>query len=823
MKKLASWLGAVAIMTGMINGVLASRLGALGNFAPYYTNNPATTDFSDNTYFVLSDTTDVTARNTRIKIYFDSPGVKTIYITHADLCSNGSPGYDTSLATAGPHGSVDSTFSIYKTVPDEARKTEVEAGTPVTVNGLVNKSGSTCANRPLTIELRAENRSHFSQKYVAMIVAQKRAGSGGQNVFRVDANVPGQQGIVGFVGKQQQTADGQGLEIIGMRGQYGGFNIKFGTDCTVTSPGNYYFNMWDPDNGSPGIQPSPLTFKIKDVTPGFNRHLAPEEFNRTNDAGGMSVSRDADGSGRVRPGNVSNTTTFISAYLQPNHQYEWQVFNVYDNNTVQLVQPFDSIYYLNECNNSAPKGFTITPLAQEPILSPDSENPTSAQFTSSITEDPEGVNTNVTRRYFIRHFNGSETNLNPPSPNPVTTPENRSKTFGPYNYTFPSTLVSGDKVCNFISVAPAAGTFNPDNGNPVDITDPYDDGGGPKCTSVVNKPYLKVFGGGVWAGSAFMDPATKSCTAASFNGSKIRAFAKYRGGNALGSSAQYAAMAVGAIEGNETDQGFYSASQISGKPGYLTFANNDFNGEDNWGGNLLGGQGGRCLPDYFDENHQGTRYPANSQNWDSTTLQPDGTVNINTLIQGNQYLAPGNLTITSSGTFGKRLTIYVNGNVSVRSDINYPSTYSGLDSIPFLTVIARGNIYIDKSVNNISGLFIAQPNQSVDPTKGVIYTCANSFNPVASNNMFAQCKGNGAGNPLSIYGAFIARTVNFHRTNGSLRNARHGEPFSSGSIAERFFMIPELFIGRPAFRAINNDFQGEAGETESYIALPPLF
>ena len=812
------FLASLAFLATIIFTLFGNKAQALGNFAPYYTASPDT-DFSDNTYFVLSDTNDVTARNTRIKIYFDTPGTKTVYITHADLCSNGSPNYDTSLLTAGPNGSVDSTFSIYKTAPDEARKTEVEAGTPNTVNGMVNKTGSACANRPLSIELKAENWSRFSQKYVAMIVAQKRTGSGGQNVFRVDANVPGSEGIVGFVGKQQQTAEGQGLEIIGMSGQYGGFNIKFGTDCTVTAPGNYYFNMWDPDNGSPGIQPSPLSFKVKDVTPGFNRHLAPGEFNRTNDAGGMSVSRDADGSGRVKPANVSNTTTFISAWLQPNHQYEWQVFNVYDNNTVQLVQPFDSIYYLNECNNSSPEGFTITPLAQEPILLPDNENPSSGQFTSSITENPEGVRTTVERRYFIRHSNGSETNLNPPSPNPDRTTENSSKTFGPYDYVLPA-LQPGDKVCNFISVSPAAGTVYP-NGDIATITDDYDDGGGPKCTSVVNKPYLKVFGGGVWAGSAF-DLARDNCATASYGPGKIRTFAKYNVGSAWGSSAQYAAMAVDIIDGNDSDKGFYSASQTGSNPSYLTFANDQFNGEDNWGGNFLGGVGGRCLPDFYDASYTSTRYPVNSGN---SFPMPSNPVDISLLNSGSQYYGATStdVIIKASTTFNKRVTLYIDGNASIISDIKYPDEYVNTDSIPYLTVIARGNIYIDKAVNNIAGLFIAQPNELTPDTSGIIDTCTNGLSPIPSNSLFSNCRGGAAGTPLSIFGAFIAQHVKFSRTNGSLRNASSGELFSSNSIAERFFIIAELFIGRPAFRPINNDFQGEAGEIESYIALPPLF
>src|SRR5690606_24660439 len=112
------------------------------------------------------------------------------------------------------------------------------------------------------------------------------------------------------------------------------------------------------------------------------------------------------------------------------------------------------------------------------------------------------------------------------------------------------------------------------------------------------------------------------------------------------------------------------------------------------------------------------------------------------------------------------------------------------ETIPYITVIARGNIYIQSDVNNLSGLFIAQPLP--DGSKGEIYTCANGKTVPA--NKFAACSGRNAdanallnaicnggnnattrtltGTPLTVYGSFIARRVSFDRTNGSLRCAR---------------------------------------------------
>lgn len=496
-----------------------------------------------------------------------------------------------------------------------------------------------------------------------------------------------------------------------------------------------------------------------------------------------------------------------------------------------------------------PSSFVITPTANPPLLAPDSEAPTSARFVSGLTVEVtpptgNGVKATLTRRYYIQR-GATQIDLSPvPGADnnggaPFTTNNSR------YNdtRTLPAVRL-GDQICTSISTNPHRGTVDRD-GN---VTQPPTVANytlPPVCTPVTNKPYLKVFGGSVWAGSKFNTSAS-ACT--SFTGGQIRTYARYNAGASFGSSAQYAAQALSDIVGNTADKGFYSGSQrtppSATSAGYLTIANNGWT-PPNWGGNM---GGGRCLVDFFDPTAKNTRF--------STTLpDPGASADINTLTNNSQYSHSGNFTLTASAPTSKRVTIFVAGDVSIPSNISYPGVYSpsdlddpadptDTDNIPYVTIIARGNIYVGRNVETLSGLYIAQPDTSGN--KGEVFTCSNGFSAVAAANRFTDCNGpgginpllatcnggssgNNTGKPLTIYGAFIARKTHFDRTNGTLRCASpaHGvlfpELFTSEKMAEKFYLTPELYLGQPVFRSQAAENYSGFGDAQSYSNLPPIF
>ncbi len=361
-----------------------------------------------------------------------------------------------------------------------------------------------------------------------------------------------------------------------------------------------------------------------------------------------------------------------------------------------------------------------------------------------------------------------------------------------------------------------------------------------------NRPYLKVYGGSVAAGSRF----TIDGSVMSSGGGSIQTYARHNGGDAFGSSVQYMAESLHAIAGDTITTGFASNGLRSSNAvfNYLTVANTS----GVWGGNS---GTSRILTDFYDSTATSTRLSGSLQ----PQSLPSGRVNLVNLAN-RQYQTSGDVRLTTSGVIpnGLRATIYVNGDALIENDIVYSGSYTydlssdtAYETIPYITVIARGNIYIQSDVNNLSGLFIAQPLP--DGSKGEIYTCANG--KTVPTNKFAACSGRNAdanallsavcnggnnattrtltGTPLTVYGSFIARRVSFDRTNGSLRCARPGgranafvsnpETANSPVVAEKFIYTPEMTLGRPLFKPRTSQSSNDFGDAQSYTTLPPVF
>lgn len=493
------------------------------------------------------------------------------------------------------------------------------------------------------------------------------------------------------------------------------------------------------------------------------------------------------------------------------------------------------------------RGFNLTPSFNGVPLFDDTENPTQVTFGTRIEADfsfpnvtpPSGqvrapfkINFNTTVRYEVQKANGT-TILYPSSLSrisasssggadcPFTGFNNGSPTamsIGGTNVKTATTvgcdyteryqakvppLEVGDIVCiRFMTVAPAAGRMRVD-GSPSAVTVASRSAtGAPVCSEpLVNKPYMKVYGADVAAGGAFVGG---NCT----NASKIGAY--YRSAPQLsGSSVQFAALAMGTI-----DQ-FASAQQRTATPIIppigLTFANTS----GTYGGNF---GGSRCIADFYGSIPDG-----------ATGI--GGSVTISSLSDG-AYTGGGTVTITGGGPVTGKKALFVDGTVIISGNIAYntaaPAT---LDDIPSLYIVAR-NIYIDKSVSQLDGTFVAQPSNPASPGgDGLIYTCATSTTPVPAATLFNDCQ-----TSLTINGAFVAQQVKFHRAFSSLRHSNRAEyptnapplngclpnprlPTDYTCAAEIFNFSPETYLAEPALRPTRS---GASGKYDYITSLPPV-
>lgn len=331
------------------------------------------------------------------------------------------------------------------------------------------------------------------------------------------------------------------------------------------------------------------------------------------------------------------------------------------------------------------------------------------------------------------------------------------------------------------------------------------------CDGVIRvqaKPYFKVYGGDVRAGSGYAP--TCGAPAAGL----ITAWGASSGlNNGTGASTQYAAIAARGIDGFSTANGRLGDP---GSPIGLTFANNVASNSlaKPFGGDF----GGSCMPDY----------------WNSLQNSPGvGAGGAVDLAQNGQFKytggggcaggvahksAPKCYTISASAT-SSRLAVFIDGDLNITGNITYGAAAS-IATLPYITVVTCGNIYIDKSVTNISGWFIAVPRANCGgpsiSTGGTIYTCTNGFQLVATASMYDNT-GTGCRNTLTVRGSFAANDIKFWRTTGTLSSGLPVDPIGSANVAEQFIYGPEMWMNSP-FTAPSTT----PTKFDSITGLPPI-
>lgn len=317
------------------------------------------------------------------------------------------------------------------------------------------------------------------------------------------------------------------------------------------------------------------------------------------------------------------------------------------------------------------------------------------------------------------------------------------------------------------------------------------------CTdnyNVGDRPYLRVYGNDVAAGSGF---ATEDAPCLRDNRAAIEAWQKGGLGTRAGASGQLAVFALGTIDG------FFSANlrNNSSPPrphNGLTFGN--FSGVGTISG--WGGLSGLpfCATDYFGQ------AAANG----ITPLSGLQTINEPSIPDGEQQ------------------AIYVDGNVYITAGpdgkgVAYQNTsWSSPSAIPSFYLIVRGNIYINPNVTRLDGVYIAQPTvipgsggapDTLNPNTGKIVTCSSALGVTPPG--IAACN-----KTLTINGTFIARQVLFQRTLGTLTAALPSETAAdTDNVAEVFKFSPELYLA-PLHSSLS---KGQPNKQYDYItSLPPI-
>jgi hypothetical protein len=384
--------------------------------------------------------------------------------------------------------------------------------------------------------------------------------------------------------------------------------------------------------------------------------------------------------------------------------------------------------------------------------------------------------------------NGGATNL-PPGP-PTFTVTVTGSGGGTNNQTF--TGVHGNTPSGgYIYSDPV--TFTPTGAGTYNVTWSYFGTGG--CGGAAQQaayvPYMQSLGGDAAAGPGFGNACTET-TAKIESWNLNTDFTP----NYYGAGSEIGAWATGNLTDFVSGMGLTGGAASQAGHG-LSFANTVNTSGDNYGGQF-GVNSVPCLPDFY-----GTK-PAGAASLGSTNMGSLAGVT------SGSYTAPtdgtGTFTLGSGGDIvlgqdaagnGKQITIYVDGDLYINSNILY--SYSSIFQIPRLNLYVKGNIYVDPDVTEIHGVYVAQKAA----TGGDINTC--SPGTTGSSQSYGTCN-----KQLKIVGAMAAQgQMQLMRTYGNLVAATG----VTNQPAEVFQYSPELWLAEP----VDGGFQ-----YQSYTSLPPV-
>ena len=316
-----------------------------------------------------------------------------------------------------------------------------------------------------------------------------------------------------------------------------------------------------------------------------------------------------------------------------------------------------------------------------------------------------------------------------------------------------------------------------------------------QCNIKSANPYPLVYSGDVIAGGTFKKTDGTCDPPLPTKPGQIRTHSRVNGLLQKGASGQYGVFARDVIDLDSSligPKNFISNSSKSPNGGSktYTFANNP--------GNY--GNFGRtnCMTDYYAEFFDSV-----------TSTSGGGNVNIASLTTGvHHYTGDINLRSPAGPAMvvsDRKIILLVDGNITIEKNISF--NYPSLSQVPFLLVVAKGDITVNTGVDNISGIFVAQPN-SVGGG-GSISTC----DETAQNNFYDNCN-----NKLTVTGSFIAKKINWRRTAGDLFDSTADTDRDTNGASEVIDISPSLYYSSPPVRPKSNKWQ-----YDSIRNLSPVF
>jgi hypothetical protein len=750
-----------------------------------------------------------------LKIYVPNNRVATLHIYHQ---GNGTDGQ---RCGGLDFGDSSANYKIYRTFPDESRDTPV--GDPVTIGD------TSCADKQATLPINvpASSIKGHSGYRVFQFEADKVGLNIGDNerAFRLevtmnDGNSPG--GLIGMVRSERDVVTKKFIDK-----PFGVDMRDLGTDLSNNDPKWNFAVQFAPQCDDTDM-PAQNNVLIHDVDKNLygQDNLSASLFD-ANDSGynwGSAVYKipgDADWTLNT-PGNphpdsyLKFSPDNNSRYLIEFHNFSWK-------NAIQFLLPYDQFDAQQSvrdlCNTTASLSCAVNGV-----------DPDSPYYGQRATISVQVRSSVAVGNYFYLQQNAS---------NGLTLAQDLVSGHNPYLFD----AVGGTNVTRgsptityrYVIYARSGTIYNSGSVDkvmgrcgPVSVTWQFP-------TPV--KPYFQIKGGDVFTGGWFTDnnnssycknpsnyqaPTFDTASSSVSNGQKggIYAFAGFDRGIHVGASSQYAAFATGMIHGSTDDSddtlqyGFYTygaSIPIQQQQKTLSFANSSdyLDSSDSWGGLFEGSsQQTHCAPDYYGY---------------SKDLAPKAVPASISSGTNDTYFSNNGSTVTINGGSigaGKKVTIFVNGNVYIGGNITYPAAYSDSE-VPKFALVVRGNIYIDPNVAQLDGLYVAQPNPSNIGSTGVIWTChdgsATAYT-AAQVNSLCKNKPNPNSPSLTFNGSVIAKQMNLWRVNDGLNAGTTGNPAGNpGTPAEVFNYIPAMVVGTPFFNS------GQTYTVESVKTMPPVY
>lgn len=241
-----------------------------------------------------------------------------------------------------------------------------------------------------------------------------------------------------------------------------------------------------------------------------------------------------------------------------------------------------------------------------------------------------------------------------------------------------------------------------------------------------------------------------------------------------GSAVEYAAFALSTINkfGSGNKALFDSANM--GDPGrFLSFANNT---------STIGNFGApqHCLNDYA------SLYES---------LPVGGALPITSPVSGAWH-SSSFPSLSGVAPAGVTKVYYSDADITITGNIQYPDTYSSVNDIPSILIIAKGNIYVNPGVTRMDGVYVA---------RGTFYTCY----PKPSPPSVSTCS-----SLLTVNGSVVAGQLDLYRTRGA-----DGATTTLRQLpAEIFNLSTEVFL-----RNVLNNTARPSITTSDSREVPPRF